>query len=446
MKKIYLLLLLLSFSPEAFSATLEEALVKTYQNNPKLNSSRKSAMASDELVPQAISGWRPTVTAGGKIYHTDKDTNPNSSADGSNSPKKWDVSITQPIYQGGATISSTNSAKNTVKATHETLRATENTVLLSAVESYVNVIRDRAILDLNKKNEQVLRRNLEATKARFDVGELTRTDVSQSEASLSNAIADVVTSQGDLNSSIAIYQSVVGEYPDNLINPEKEISLPKSKQEAIDMALKNNPTIVSSKYLNEAAQADVSTAVADLMPEIDLVGTIDKTYDSSSTVDSVSNGVISANLTVPLYKSGSSRSKIRQAKHTANQARIDVITAQRDVEADVISAWEAYESAKYNISAREDQIKANEVALAGVEQEELVGARTILDLLDAEQELLDSKVELVKANRDKIYKSYELIANIGSLTARNLSLPVDYWNANDNYNKVKNKWWGTGVN
>lgn len=445
MKKICLLLLLSCISTVSLADTLEEALVKTYRTNPKLKSSRKESMATDELVPQALSGWRPVISAGGSVAYKDTNTNPDAAIDGENTAKSWDVSISQPVYKGGATVSSTKSAESNVRASHQNLRSIENEVLLSAVEAYVNVIRDQAIFSLNKKNEKVLAKNLEASQARFDVGELTKTDVSQSEASLSNAIAEVVTARGDLNSSIANYQSIIGDYPNNLVNPTDKLKLPRNQDELLNLVLRNNPEVVTAMYLDEAAKADVDTAFADILPEVDVVGQFEKTYDPLDNVDDVRNSTVSANLVVPLYKSGSARSKIRQAKHTASQRRMEVVNTKRDIEAETISAWEAYETAKSNIGAREDQIKANEIALRGVEQEELVGARTILDVLDAEQELLDSKVELVKANRDEIFRSYELLSKTGELTAKDLKLPVDYWDVKDNYRKVRNKWWGTGV-
>lgn len=446
MKKSGLLLFLFMFSSNVMAGTLEQTLVKTYKDNPRLVSARKSVMAGDEVVSQALSGWRPTISAGGSIAIQDTDTTPDASADGHDNTKKWDLSIVQPIYKGGATVASTKSAKNNVRANHENLRATENDVLLSAVRAYVDVIRDEAILELNKLNMEVLVKNLEATEARFDVGELTITDVSQSEASLSNARANVVTAQGDLNSSTALYYSIVGEYPESLKAPSSDLDIPASKDLAISQALKNSPDVLVSQYLDKAAESDIDVINAELLPSLNLTGSIDATYDPSNSTDDVRSSTIKASLTVPLYKSGSSRSKIRQAKHKANQKRIEVLTAQRDVEANTIAAWEDYKAAQSNIVARESQINANEIALQGVFEEEKVGARTVLDVLDAENDLLNSKVELVKANRNKTYSAYKLIANMGKLTAKDLSLPADYWNADDNYNKVKSKWWGTGVN
>ena len=445
-KSICLIALSIFCSPLAFGTTLEQALVQTYQTNPTLKSAREQAKATDELVPQALSGWRPSLFANGDLTYLDSDTDPEAPADGSNTSKDMSLTVEQPIYRGGATIASTKSAKNQVKASHENLRATENTVLLSAVQAYIDVIRDQAILELNIKNEEVLTKNLEATTARFEVGELTKTDVSQSEARLSNSKANVITARGNLNSSIAVYQSIIGESPADLQTPNVEkLKLPKSENEAIEMAMQNNPDIISASYLNEAGIAEIDNAYSNILPKVTLTGSVSKTYDPTKDIDDKEVSSIKANLSIPLYQSGQATSQIRQAKHNSNKRKIEIISNKKTVRSNTVSAWQDYQTAKSNTTARKDQIKANEIALNGVMEEELVGSRTILDVLDAEEDLLDSKVELVKAQRDTIFKSYELLSQVGNLTAKNLSLPTEYINAVDNYKKVKDKWWGVSI-
>lgn len=446
MKKYFYLFFLMVLANSARADVLNSILIKTYLNNPTIKSMRETVKSNDENVAQAVSGWRPTVQATGSISYEDKNTNPISSSDGNNTSESLLISVSQPIYKGGETTASVRSAKNKVKSYHENLKKIENTVLLSAVKAYVDVIRDKAILDLNDKNVKVLEKKLEATKARFEVGELTQTDVSQAEASLSEAVADKVSAKSDLNSSISYYQNIVGEYPHDLKEPSLISKLPTSQTEAINLAMQSNPDIKSAVYLERASKDDVNVRFAGLLPEVTLTGGVRKNYDVSDSIDDTDNSYITANLTVPLYKSGNVSSKIRQAKHLSNQKRIDVIKTKRQVKHDIVSAWQAYQAAVSTIGARELQIEANDIALKGVQEEELVGSRTVIDVLDAEQDLLDSKVDLIKAHRNKIYKSYELLSKIGCLTAKDLKLDVDYWNPEDNYNKIKNKWWGVGVN
>ncbi|MCT4574639.1 MAG: TolC family outer membrane protein [Alphaproteobacteria bacterium] len=446
MKKYVYLLCLTMFANASQASVLNSVLVKTYNNNPTIRSMRQTVKSNDENVAQALSGWRPAIQASGSVSYEDKNTSPVSSSDGNNTSESVLLSVSQPLYKGGETVASVRSAKNKVKSYHENLKKVENTVLLSAVKAYVDVIRDRAILDLNDKNVKVLEKKLEATKSRFEVGELTQTDVSQAEASLSEAIADRVSAKSDLNSSISYYQSIVGEYPHDLKDPILISKIPASQTEAINLAMKYNPDIRSAIYLEKASKDDVNVKYAGLLPEVTITGGIRKNYDVSDYIDDTDNSYITANLTIPLYKSGSVSSKIRQAKHLSNQKSIDVVKTKREVSYDIVRAWQTYQAAISTISARELQIEANDIALKGVQEEELVGSRTVIDVLDAEQDLLDSKVDLIKSHRDKIYKSYELLSKIGCLTAKDLKLDVDYWNPEDNYNKVKNKWWGVGVN
>lgn len=444
-KNIYLILILL-MSSAVKAETLEQALIRTYDTNPKIVSSRKYVMSRDELVPQALSGWRPTIESELGIKYNDKEYSSDSTIGTEDLSREVKVSIVQPLYRGGATVSSTKSAENIVKASHELLISVENEILLSAIGSYIDVIKDEAILKLNKKNYEVLSKNHEAIESRFEVGELTKTDLSQSVASMSNSEANLVTAEGNLKTSNAKYRSIIGVYPKDLKIPEiGEVSW-SDKEEFIDDVLRRNPTALAARYYSSSSENDINTVTAGLLPKVNLYGSFNKTFDPYETEDYTENGIIGANLVLPLYKSGSVRSKIRQAKHISNQKRIEVISVTRDVEALAIKAWEDYEIAKTNIVAKKNQIKANEIALYGVSEEESVGERAILDVLEAEENLLLSKVDLIKARREEIYKYYELTSKIGGLTADALNLNVNVWNAEDNYNKIKNKWWGTSVN
>jgi len=438
--RTYILVALMMHSSLSFADTLNEVLVKTYNYNPTLKSAEESIKANNELMPQALAGWRPTISANASISHEDVNIS------GSNDPRNIGLTITQPLYKGGATVASTESADNKIRSSINNFISIENSVLLSAVEVYVDVIRYQNILILNKKNVEVLQKKLEATEARFEVGELTLTDVSQARASLSKATAEMKTARGDLNSSIAKYNSIVGEYPKELVQPFVDSSLlPVTREAMVNLALEKNPSIISASYSEKAASSDIEVSNAELLPEVDLIGSFSNTKNYSDSVDSYENTSIKALLSMPLYNSGASRSRIRQSKYIANSKKIDLEKAKRQVFTNTIEAWENYSTAMSNMEARQDQIQANEIALSGLEEEELVGARDVLDVLDAEQDLLDSKVELIKAQRDKIYSFYELQSIIGALTAKYLQLPVSYWEAEASYNKMKNQWWGTEI-
>ncbi|MGE5504079.1 MAG: TolC family outer membrane protein [Actinomycetota bacterium] len=430
----------------AAAETLQDVLASAYATNPTLLARRARLRATDEGVPQALSGWRPTVTlsgdAGRGTYASSTSDFP-SKAD--RTPRDVEGTLTQPIFSGGRTIAGVAQAENTVLAERALLDATEQQVLLNAASAYLNVVRDEAVLKLSINNEQVLRRQLEAAQERFRVGEITRTDVSQAEARLSRATADRVGAEGTLQDSRANYLNVVGRPPENLQAPANVTAVPASLDEVTARTLSNNPNVVAADYTYKAADDGVDVVRADLLPQLNL--TLDDTrtwhaLSSGSTVESTSAMV---KLTVPIYEGGATYARLRAQKHTAGQRRIEADQARRDAVETATRAFEDLNAARARVRSFVSQIKASELALAGVEEEARVGSRTVLDVLNAEQELFDARVNLARAQRDEAVAAFQLRSALGEMTAKALSLPVDVYDPVKHYEDVRGQWIGTGI-
>lgn len=427
--------------------TLEEALAAAYANNPALEAAQAGLRATDENVAQAKGGWRPTIEASGSIGRTQSQQTTSFGGvptvrDDAFTAKNGSVSLVQPVFRGFKTVNSVNAAGAEVYAGREQLRSTEQQVLLEAVTAYMDVKRDEAVLELNRNNVQVLQRQLEASQDRFRVGEITRTDVAQSEARLSRANSDRIRAEAALIASRAAYHRVVGAAPGTLEQPTKLPPLPASEEEAMAIAMSESPILRTAQFLARAAEYKVKVATGDLLPRVDLRAEYSRGWDTSTFISDSEQKQIMAQLTVPLYQAGVADSVVRQSRQIRRQRTLEVMDAERLVQQTVRNAWESLREAQSRIRADEEQVKANAIALEGVRQEADVGARTTLDVLDAEQEYLDSQVALVTSQRDEVVAAYNLLAAIGRLTARDLGLPVDYYDPEEHYERVENKFFG----
>ncbi len=432
------------FAMSAQADSLNDALAKAYLNNPTLKSERAGVRATDEGVSQAISNWRPSVSWSGSAYKSRSTNNSRTGDDRTQSitPLSSSLSVTQPLFRGFKTVAATAEAEANVEASRWRLLQQEQTVLLNTVTAYSNVIRDLAVLELNKNNEQVLVRQLEATKDRFEVGELTRTDVSQAEARYAKATADRVQSEGDLQSSRAVYQNLVGDIPTALESPTIPGDLPVSLDDALDKAKKNNPSFMAALYDEQAAIKNIKEQTGDLLPEVNLVASHETSLESSSQGNRSESSKIGITLDVPLYQQGSVYSQVREAKQSAAEKRMDMEQARRDAVEGAYTGWEGVVTARARIQSFLSQIRAAEVALDGVQREASVGSRTVLDVLDAEQELLDAKVSLVRAQRDELVAVFELKQAIGELTAEKLGLDAAIYDPKVHYDEVRDVWGG----
>ena len=431
--------------------SLAEALALSYANNPTLLSERANLRATDENVPAALSGWRPTVsvsTSAGfatdeRLTHT---TTPPKNARqmidrGLNSET---ITATQPLYRGGATRAGTNRAENQVMAGRARLYAQEQATLQAVVTAYVNVIQATQVLALNVNNEQVLGRQLQATNDRFRVGELTRTDVAQAEAAQASATATRQTAEGNLQTARATFRDVVGVMPGKLVEPQP-LRLPtRTLEQAQSLARSNNPTVVAALFDDAAAKDNFDLQYARLMPTVSLQAQYGRNEDTTTKNLTTKTGQITAVLSLPIYQGGAEYAAIRQARQAQQQTRQRLEAARSTAVQQVTSAWATYGAAKAAIESTRQQIKANEIALEGVQREALVGSRTTLDVLNAEQALLNSRVQLIQNLGAMVTTSHQVAAATGRLTARDMNLNVPLYDEKAYYTAVRNRWIGTG--
>ncbi len=425
----------------AHGETLEEALALAYTSNPDLQAQRSALRATDEGVARAVGGWRPRVSVDGTYRAQNTETNLGSD---SRVPTNTGVFLEQPVYQGGQVAAEVSRAEQVVLGQRARLQSAEQSVLLDAVTAYTNVLADRAVLNLSINNEERLDRQLQATRDRFEVGEVTRTDVSQAEARLSGASAERIASEGDLEASIATYRAVIGKQPADLVVPGPMQALPDSEPEARILAEEENPAIQAAAFDVAAARQDVEIALAGLRPRLSLEGELSYGTDPTSLIDDQNTAAVGARVSVPLYQGGSEYAFVRQSKQILLQRRQELDAVRREVNEEVTAAWEALDAASARIRSFRAQVEANRVALEGVRQEALVGARTVLDVLDAEQELFEAEVDLVRATRDQINASYRLKAAVGQLTVEDLNLPVDAFDVQEYYDENRDRLFGLG--
>ena len=435
----------------AQARTLQEALAAAYSNNPTLQTSRAQLRATDEGVPQALAGWRPTVIVAGTVGYGFGELTQ------SLTPGRPDVTsrlnrpiytglptITQPLYRGGATRAGTNQADNRVFAQRGRLLATEQQVFSDTINAYVNVIQTQQLLQLNINNEQVLARQLQATNDRFRVGEITRTDVAQAEAALAGARATRQTSEGNLQTARANYRRFVGEIPDQLVEPQPLKPPVKNQDEAVQLASQNNPNVIAALFDTAAARDAVDLAFSQLMPQLS-VQTSGGYTDGQQTVGfRTLSAQVLLNASIPIYQGGAEYSRVRQARQTEQQNRKIVDDVRRQAIQNAAQSWETLVAARATIDSTRAAIRANQIALEGVQREAIVGSRTTLDVLNAEQALLNSRVTLVQNLANLVTASYAVTSAIGRLTARDLNLNVPLYDETAYYNAVRQRLFGTG--
>lgn len=434
-------------APGARAETLEQVLASAYATNPSLEAYRARVRATDEGVPQALSGWRPSVTLSSSVTRGRYESNSSSTTqrETNRTGKSNSVTLSQPLYSGGGTVAATDQAEANVLAERANLTSREQTVLVSAATAYLNVVRDESLVKLNVQNEQVLRRQLEAAQERFRVGEITRTDVSQAEARLAEAVAQRVQAEGDLQNSRANFVNVVGRAPEGLEAPKSAVSVPGSFEEVMAQSLAQNPDVVAFDWTAKAAEHAIDVARADLLPTVSLSGEYSRAFNTSANdveAEALEGGVT---LSVPLYEAGSAYSSVRQAKHSFGRSKIEADQKRRDAVETATKTWETLQAARARIRSYASQIKFQEMALAGVEEEAKVGSRTVIDVLNAEFELFNARVNLIKAQREEMVAAFQLRQAMGQATAQALALPVDVYDPTKHYEDVRGKWIGTGI-
>ena len=432
----------------ASAQTLTEAFAYAYNNNPQILAQRALLRATDEQVPQALSNWRPTVTLTGQAGFeragvAARGTSTNFS---SFEPRSLDLRVTQPLYRGGRTEAATRQAINTVQSTRAQTLGVETTVFQAVAQAYLDVVRDQTLVEVNRNNEQVLRRQLEATQDRFRVGEVTRTDVAQAESALAQATATRISSEGTLEISRASYTRAVGHPPGRLVQPRERPVLPASRDEALGLAMHNNPNVISANFTELAARENIDVVRGQLLPTISLVGDLNRSFAPSVSLRTARQDTASviAQLTVPLYEGGLIWSQTRQAEQTVGQRRSQVDDARRLAVQQATQAWETLQSARAAIASFGAAVRAAQIALEGVQQEALVGSRTVLDVLISEQQLFTTQSQLIGAQHDAALAEFNLAAATGRLIAPELRLPVQLYDMERHYRAVKDKLFGFG--
>jgi len=447
------LLMAYAGSTPALADTIEAALVRAYQNNPQLNAQRAQVRATDENVPQALSGYRPkvAVTASAGYQYTDVNTTQGGTPTqlvrteihGANAPRSAGLTITQNLYNGNQTANRTRAAESQVSGAREGLRVLEQSVLLSAATIYMDYLRDSAILEVQRSNVRVLEQTLKQTRDRFNVGEVTRTDVAQSEAQLAAGKTQELTAEANLTTTRSNFRRIIGNEPENLA-PGSPVDrfLPGTLPGAVELSLIENPNVTASMYGIDVNFLQVKVAEGALLPTVSLQASVQQSYEQTMTTFRTFGASAIAQLSVPVYQGGGEYSLIRQSKETLAQQRLNLETTRDSTRANTVTAWGQLVAGKAQVASAQSQVTASEIALNGVREEAKAGQRTTLDVLNAQQTLVNARVALVTAQHDRVVASYAVLSAIGRLSPQVLKLPTTTYDPSVHYQQVRDSWFG----
>jgi outer membrane protein len=429
--------------------TIEAALVRAYQDNPQLNSQRASVRVTDENVPQALSGYRPkvAVTASGGYQYSDVVSS--SAAFGTTHltgvqiPRAAGATITQTLYNGQQTANRTRAAESQVSGAREGLRVLEQTVLLSAATIYMDYLRDSAIVEVQRSNTRVLEQTLKQTRDRFNVGEVTRTDVAQSEAQLAAGRTQQLTAESNLTTTRSNFRRIIGNEPQQLAaGSPVDRFLPSTLAGAVDLGLTENPNVTAAMFGIDVSFLQVKVNEGALLPTVNLVASAQQGFDQSiGTPRSFTTSAV-AQVSVPIFQGGAEYSLIRQSKETLAQQRL-VLEQQRDqTRANIVAAWGQLVAGKAQVASAQAQVAASEIALNGVREEAKAGQRTTLDVLNAQQALVNARVALVTAQHDRVVASYSVLNAVGRLSPQVLNLNTTVYDPSVHYHQTRDSWFG----
>jgi outer membrane protein len=433
-------------APSALAESLPQALGSAYAYNPRLDAQRAFLRAADEDVARAMSGYRPTVGAEGVYGVRRDDTVPSSSFDGVTKPHGFRVDGVQTIFRGFQTYNAVNAAEANVRSEREVYRDVESSVLLEAVTAYMDVVRDKEVVRLAENNVNVLSRELRATQDRFSVGEVTRTDVAQAEARRADAVSDLESARANLRTSRGAFLQVVGNSPSDLFDPgPPDQFLPDSLEEAINVSNNENPLVVAALYREQAAGYTVRQIRGELLPTITLEASYDQRLDESKFLEKSESSAVLGRIRIPFYQGGEVSARVRQAKQ--NQiGRLQQIEQVRTEQAQaVVAAWSQLEAARAQLESDTISVESNRVALQGVREEEKVGQRTILDVLDAEQEYVQAEVDLERTKRNLVVAGYAVLSAMGRLDAAWIGVAANVYDPQVHYHDVRRKWFGLSI-
>jgi outer membrane protein len=444
----------LALSMPANAETVESALAAAYLNNPQLNAQRAVVRETDEQVPQALSGYRPhvngTATVGVQSTSSTSQILPQATGapaqyltnSGYNAPYSAGITVVQNLYNGNQTANRTRAAESQVSAARATLRNAEQTILLNALTDYMNVLRDYAILQLQLRNVTVLEQELHQTRDRFKLGDVTATDINQAESRLGGGQTQVLNAQANYDASVAAYQQVIGHSPGKL-SPGSPVDrlCPATLEQAFAL-IDQHPSVVVAMYTVDYAQLLVKVAEGQLMPSFNLQASAQKAWEQQLDVPQASSISAIGQLSVPIYQGGAEHAVVRQQKETLGQRLLELGLARNQVRQAIAQTWSQVLATKSAIKTTQIQVQAAEKALNGVREEALVGQRTTLDVLNAQQELVSARVAVVTAERDRVVASYTLLGAAGRLSPEILGLQVDTYDASVHYHQVRDNWYG----
>jgi outer membrane protein len=430
----------------ALAETLREALASAYQNNPRLDAERARLRATDEEVPRARSGYRPRVTGSADVGVTRLATDPSTSSEGDARPWGYSITVSQTLFNGLRTLRAVDEAEASVRAGREQLRSVEQQVLLDAVTAYADVVRDQEVVRLREGNVAVLTREVAATETRQAAREVTRTDVAQAKARLARAISQLDQARGSLKASRAGFSRAVGRPPGPLVPPAPPRSLlPKTLEEALAIAARESPGIAGALYREAAERHGVARIRGELLPEVRVEASYANRTNPSVTLDREESASVQGRLSMPLYEGGETYARVRQAKHRHVSRLQEIEQARQEAEAGVTQAWARYQASRSQLRADGMQVEAARLALDGVRREERAGQRTVLDLLNAEQELIDAQVQLASTRREVVVGAYTVLAQMGRLAAVELAVTATAYDPEAHYEAVRGRWFGLSI-
>lgn len=433
----------------AHGETLNGALAKAYENNSSLNSARAGVRVTDEGVAIAKSGYRPSIN--GQLSWTYSSTHTNTAAASvstRSSVSSVAVSIDQSLFDGFQTTNNVRAATSQVYAARENLRNTTQTVLFDAVQAYMNVLRNRQIAVLRGRNIDFLSEQLRAASVRLEVGEGTRTDVAQADASLAGARAQLNAARADVQSAEAIYRQIILTDPKDLKMPAPYKGAMTNFDSALGIAISEHPAIMATQHVADAYAFQVKSAEGALLPQLSARAAVSATDNniSSNSPTAMSSDTTSASvgvtLNVPIYQGGRASAQVRRAKEQLGQGRIDIDAVRDNVRAAVASAISQYTAATASVSANRQLVSAAQLALNGVVEERRVGQRTTLDVLNAQSDLISAQINQVNSQADAVVASYAVLSAMGRLTPGKLGLGVREHNPEEHFNAVKDMWFG----
>jgi outer membrane protein len=432
----------------ALADTIDAALVRSYQNNPQLNAQRASVRSTDENVPQALSGYRPrvAVTASAGFQYTDTLSNSGgapSITHGTNAPRSVGATVTQTLFNGQQTANRTRSAESQVSAAREGLRVLEQTVLLSAATVYMDYLQNAAIVEVQRSNVRVLEQTLKQTRDRFNVGEVTRTDVAQSEAQLAAGKTQQLTAESNLVTTRANFRRIIGNEPENLA-PGSPVDrfLPGTLPSAVELGLTQNPNVTAAMFGIDVSYLNVKVNEGALFPTVTLQASVQQSYEQTLLFFRQFGASAVAQLSIPVYQGGAEYALIRQSKESLAQQRLNLEQVRDQARASVVQAWGQLQAGKAQVASAQSQVTASEIALNGVREEAKAGQRTTLDVLNAQQALVNARVALVTAQHDRVVASYSVLNAVGRLAPEVLGLATTVYDPSVHYQQVRDSWAG----